>query len=134
MSKVHVAMRSLERMEHKDMENSSSNASSHLVGALLAELADEVGDDPRLEAVRMDLIAASRCFDDGKKKDLALRFYLAFRSLLRENEALQGRLRKAEKKSHASDAEANENISISDGPEENGKQPMGVAAAAAGTI
>jgi hypothetical protein len=100
MSRVHDAMRNL---EHKSApENGSGVALGNLVGALIEELADEVPDDHRLETVRADLIAASRSFEAGKKKDLALRFYLATRSLLREYELLQERVKKLEKK-HSSD-------------------------------
>ena len=66
------------------------------MGALIEELADEVPDDPYLETVRADLLAAGRSYETGKKKDLALRFYLAFRSLLREHAVLAERLSKAE--------------------------------------
>jgi hypothetical protein len=99
MSRVHDAMRNLEQKSAP--ENGSGVALGNLVGALIEELADEVPDDQRLETVRADLIAASRSFEAGKKKDLALRFYLATRSLLREYELLQERLKKAEKKTHA---------------------------------
>ncbi len=62
---------------------------SKLVGALIEELAHEVPDDPRLEIVRGDLLAASSAYESGKKKDVALRFYLAVRNLLQEVERLQ---------------------------------------------
>ena len=94
MSRVHEAVR---RLEHKN-DGGSGSALSNLVGALIEELADEVPDDPYLDTVRADLLAASRTFDSGKKKDLALRFYLAFRSLLREHSILQERFRQAEAK------------------------------------
>jgi hypothetical protein len=55
---------------------------SKLVGALLLELVDDVPDKPGFESLRADLLAACQVYDDGKKKDLALRFYLAIRSLL----------------------------------------------------
>ena len=91
-------MRSLE--QKSEPEKGPSAALSNLVGALLGELVDEMPDDPRLETVRADLLAASRGYETSRKKDLALRFYLATRSLLREHELLQDRLRKAEKKVH----------------------------------
>jgi hypothetical protein len=65
------------------------NSMSKLVGALIEELAHDVPDDPRLETVRADLLAASKSYEAGKKKDLALRFYLAVRSLLQELERSQ---------------------------------------------
>jgi hypothetical protein len=94
MSRVHNAMR---RLEHVGAQETGSGAAlSNLVGALIDELADEIPDDPHLEAVRNDLLAASRSYDTGDKKDLALRFYLAFRSLLHEHAFLSERLRQAE--------------------------------------
>jgi hypothetical protein len=96
MSKVHDAMRSLELKSTP--ENGPGAALSNLVGALIEELAHEVPDDPKLETVRADLLAASRSYETCKKKDLALRFYLAMRSLLREHELLQERFRRAERK------------------------------------
>ena len=99
MSKIHDAMRSL---EHKSVpETSPAPGLSNLVGALIEELAHEVPDDPTLETVKADLLAASRSYESGKKKDLALRFYLATRSLLREYSVLQDRVRKAERKNQA---------------------------------
>jgi hypothetical protein len=96
MSRVHDAMRNL---EHKSApEKESGGALSNLVGALLEELADELPDNPKLESVRADLLAASRTYETSKKKDLALRFYLATRTLLREHELLHERLKKAEKR------------------------------------
>jgi hypothetical protein len=72
-----------------------SNAGpGNLVSALIEELAHEVPEDAGLDAVKADLLAASRSYDGAKKKDLALRFYLATRSLLREHALLQERLRK----------------------------------------
>jgi len=68
---------------------------SSLVGGLIEELAHEVPDDPYLETVRTDLLAASRA-DDSEAQDLALRLYLAARSLLRENSYLKERLRREE--------------------------------------
>jgi hypothetical protein len=67
-------------------EHGDRNGMSKLVGALIEELAHDVPDDPRLETVRADLLAASKSYNEGKKKDLALRFYLAIRSLLQELE------------------------------------------------
>lgn len=55
---------------------------SQLVGALLLQLADDVPDSAGLETVRADLLAASRDYEAGTKQDLALRFYLATRTLL----------------------------------------------------
>lgn len=96
MSKVHDAMRSL---EHKGApDNGSRPALRNLIGALIEELVDEMPDDPKLETVRADLLAASRSYESGKKKDLALRFYLAIRTLLHEHEILQERLHKAERR------------------------------------
>lgn len=99
MSKVHDAMRHLETKSAP--ESGPAAALSNLVGALIEELAHEVPDDPRLETVRADLMAASRSYDTCKKKDLALRFYLATRSLLREYEIEHERLRKAERRAQA---------------------------------
>lgn len=94
MSRVHDAMRNL---EHRSApEKGSVTAPSSLVGALIGELAHEVPDDPSLEGVRADLLAVSRSYESDKKKDLALRFFLALRSLLRAHQKLQERLRKAE--------------------------------------
>jgi hypothetical protein len=94
MSRVHNATR---HVEHKNaLETGPDAALSNLVGALIEELADEVPDDPCLETVRADLLAASISYETGKKKDLALRFYLAIRSLLSEHALLQERLRQAE--------------------------------------
>jgi hypothetical protein len=107
MSKVHDAMRKLEYRSAP--ETNSSAALSNLVGALIEELADEVPDDPKLETVKADFLAASRSYETCKKEDLALRFYLAMRSFLREYELLQERLRKAEKKLQAPEPENLEN-------------------------
>jgi hypothetical protein len=94
MSKVHDAMRSL---EHKpSAEPASGAALSSLIGALLGELAIEVPDD--LETVRADLFAASRSYESSKKKELALRFYLAMRTLLHEYEQVSANLRRAERR------------------------------------
>jgi hypothetical protein len=93
MSRVHDAMRHLERKSAP--ESGSGAALSNLVGALIDELADEMPDDSHLEAVRADLLAASRSYESGDKQDLALRFYLAIRSLLREHTLLQERLKQA---------------------------------------
>jgi hypothetical protein len=62
---------------------------SNLVGALLEELAHELPEDVHLEGVRTDLLAASKSYGQGEKQDLALRFYLAFRSMLHEFKRLQ---------------------------------------------
>jgi len=70
-------------------EQGADSTMSKLVGALIEELAHEVPDDPRLEIVRADLLAASNAYESGKKKDVALRFYLAVRNLLQEVERLQ---------------------------------------------
>lgn len=96
MSKVHDAMRRLEQMSAQEAGRGS--ALTDLVGALLAELAAEVPEDARLETVRADLLAASRSYQTAMKKDIALRFYLATRSLLHEYEFLQDRLRKADRR------------------------------------
>ncbi len=96
MSKVHDAMRHLELKSTP--ETGPGAALSNLVGALIEELAHEVPDDPKLETVRADLLAASRSYETCKKKDLALRFYLAMRSLLREHELLQDRFRRSERR------------------------------------
>jgi hypothetical protein len=67
----------------------SETAMGNLMGALLEELAKDVPDDPRLETVRADILTASRLYETSEKKDLALRFYLAIRSLLHEVERLK---------------------------------------------
>jgi hypothetical protein len=66
--------------------NEDTDTMSKLVGALIQELAHGVPDQPGLEIVRADLLAASKMYDSGQKKDMALRFYLAVRSLLQELE------------------------------------------------
>jgi hypothetical protein len=74
------------------IENRSEAADegmSKLVGALLVELANEVPDRPGFESVRADLLAASKVYEDGKKKDLVLRFYLAMRSVFHELKRLE---------------------------------------------
>jgi hypothetical protein len=104
MSKVHDAMRSL---EHKpSAEPASGAALSSLIGALLGELAIEVPDDPRMETVRADLFAASRSYESSKKKELALRFYLAMRTLLHEYEQVSANLRRAERRPPPPEPEA----------------------------
>jgi hypothetical protein len=80
------------------MEKSSGSMLGNLVGALIGELADEVPDDPNMAAVRADLLGAARAYEAGEQKDMALRFYLATRSLLRENELLEERLKKSERR------------------------------------
>jgi hypothetical protein len=85
-------------------EREPSSTLNNLVGALLEELADEISDDLKLDSVRTDLVAASRSYENCKKKDLALRFYLATRSLLREYELLHDRWKHAEKKNQALEA------------------------------
>ena len=62
---------------------------SKLVGALLLELVGDIPDKPGFESVRADLLAASRAYEYAQKKDLALRFYLAFRSLLHLQDQLE---------------------------------------------
>ena len=94
MSKVHDAMRNLERGVPEAVP---TGALRNLVGALIGELAQELPDDAKLESVRADLLAASRSFEVSKKEDLALRFYLATRSLINEYELLHERLRKSER-------------------------------------
>jgi hypothetical protein len=69
-------------------ENGASTMNK-LIGALIEELAHEMPDDPRLETVQADLLAAARSYETGKKKDLALRFYLAVRALLQEIEHMR---------------------------------------------
>jgi len=93
----------------------------NLVGALLEELADEVPDDPRLETVRADLLAAANSYEAGDKKDLAMRFYLATRSLLRENMLLQERVRPAEpaRMSQPSEYGYRENVPHHESPAES---------------
>jgi hypothetical protein len=59
-----------------------------LVGELLRELAEDVPNKPGFESVRADLLAASKVYEYGKKQDMALRFYLAIRSLFHELERL----------------------------------------------
>jgi hypothetical protein len=94
MSRVHSAMR---RLENRNVpETGSDKALGNLVCALLEELADEVPDDANLETVRADLLAASNSYESGDKKDLAMRFYLTIRGLLRENAILQERTRVTE--------------------------------------
>jgi hypothetical protein len=110
MSKIHDAMRSL---EHKTPPETGSGAGlSNLVGALIEELAHEVPDDSNLESAKSDLLAASRSYETGKKKDLALRFYLATRSLLREYSLLQERVKKAERKTQIPDLGHVENAPV----------------------
>jgi exonuclease V gamma subunit len=104
VSRVHNAMRGLEYRNMAAPEKEPSSTLSNLVGALLEELADEIPDDLKLEAVKTDLVAASRSYENSKKKDLALRFYLATRALLREYEVLHDRLRHMEKKNQALEA------------------------------
>ena len=70
-------------------EQGTNDTMSKLVGALILELADDVPDMPGLESVRADLFAAAKVYESGKKKDLALRFYLATRSLFHELERLE---------------------------------------------
>jgi hypothetical protein len=98
-------MRGLEYRNTTAPEKEPSATLSNLVGALLEELADEISDDLKLESVKTDLVAVSRFYENSKKKDLALRFYLATRSLLREYELLHDRLRHVEKKNQALEAE-----------------------------
>lgn len=126
MSRVHNAMRGLEQRSAAEPEKPSLN---NLVGALLEELADEISDDLKLEAVKTDLAAAGRCFENSKKKDLALRFYLATRSLLREYELLHERLRHAEKKNQALEAAS---LMTHLNPEVRAEDAPGAAAMAAG--
>ncbi len=62
---------------------------SKLVGALLLELVADVPDKPGFESVKADLLAASQAYEYAQKKDLALRFYLAIRSLLHLQDQLE---------------------------------------------
>ncbi len=55
---------------------------STLVRALLVELANEV--PPRIQAVRSDLLIASKVSASRQDDDLLLRFYLIVRTLLQE--------------------------------------------------
>ena len=89
MSRVHNAMRGLEYRGAVAPEKEPSPTLNNLVGALLEELADEIPDDLKLESVKTDLVAASRSYEKSKKKDLALRFYLAVRALMQEIEHLR---------------------------------------------
>jgi hypothetical protein len=107
MSRVHEAMRDLER--RTATEKPAPAPASNLISALIGELADEVPDDPNLEAVRADLLSVSRSYENDKKKDLALRFYIAMRSALRAHEILLERLKKAERKSRPNE------VSIAEG-------------------
>jgi hypothetical protein len=100
-------MRNLDPKNPTDKE--SVPVPTNLVSALIGELADEVPDDQNLEAVRADLLSASRSYENDKKKDLALRFYIAMRSSLRAYQELQERLRKAEKKIRVHDEPTVEN-------------------------
>jgi hypothetical protein len=100
MSRVHTAMRHLEQPTAPE-SRTAAPSTSNLVGALIEELADEVPDDIYLESVRTDLLAAGRTYESAKKKDLALRFYLTIRTLLREHSLLQERMKKAEAKRSA---------------------------------
>ena len=94
MSRIYDAVHNI---AHKSAPEAGSEAAlQNLVGAVIKELANEVPDDPYLETVRADLLAASRSYETCGKEDLALRFYLAIRSLLRKHVLLQERLRKAE--------------------------------------
>jgi len=65
------------------------SALNKLMGALLAELANEVPDGVQMEGIRADLLAASRSYELGRQEELALRFYLAFRSMLHEYDQIQ---------------------------------------------
>jgi hypothetical protein len=120
-------MRGLEYRNTSAPEKAPSATLNNLVGALLEELADEISDDLKLESVKTDLVAASHSYENGKKKDLALRFYLATRSLLREYELLHDQLRHMEKKNQALEAEK---LVAHTGAEE--KPEIADAAAAAG--
>jgi hypothetical protein len=92
MSRVHDAVR---RLEHRpDVSPGASRRS--LVCGLIEELADQVPDDPRLDIVKSDLLAASHSCESVADHELPLRFYLAIRSLLREHAVLRERLRKVE--------------------------------------
>ncbi len=95
MGRVHDAMRSLAAQRNVP-EKSSGSAVTSLVGALIGELVDEVSDDSSMEGVKADLLAVSRSYEIDQKKELSLRFYLAIRGLLRENDLLRERLRKSE--------------------------------------
>jgi hypothetical protein len=111
MSRVHDAMRNLEHKSAPEKESSTAPAPNNLVAALIGELADEVPDDPNLETVRADLLSVSRSYQEDKKRDLALRFYLAMRSSLHAYGLLHERLRRAEKKNRATEFGNIENAS-----------------------
>src|SRR5579871_5300293 len=84
MSQTYEVLRRIGKKNGSD----SDSAMGKLMGALIEELAKDVPDDPRFETVRADILAASRTYETSGKRDLALRFYLAFRSLLIEIEHL----------------------------------------------
>ncbi len=85
MSQTYEVLRRIGKRSSPESETAMGN----LMGALIEELAKDVPDDPRLETVKSDILTASRVYETSDKKDLALRFYLAMRSLLLEVERLQ---------------------------------------------
>jgi hypothetical protein len=85
MSQTYEVLRRIAKKGSSESESAMGN----LMGALIEELAKDVPDDPGLETVRADILTASRSYETSDKRDLALRFYLAVRSLLSEVERLQ---------------------------------------------
>jgi len=101
-------------MTHPTIENPSEavdDTMSKLVGALLRELADDVPDRPGFESVRADLLAAGKVYEDGKKKDLVLRFYLAIRSLFHELKRLEKERAEAMRAKDAGAPDAGQGVS-----------------------
>jgi hypothetical protein len=89
----HIAQHNCLESHQESPEGKRLRAASSPVGALIEDLAYELPDDPYFETVRTDLLSASRSDGEGQEKDLMLRLYLAFRSLLREHAILRKRLR-----------------------------------------
>ena len=67
----------------------SETAMGKLMGALIEELSKDVPDDPGLETVKSDILTASRVYETSEKRDVAMRFYLAVRTLLQELERVK---------------------------------------------
>ncbi len=116
MSRVHDAMRRLADGGAPGNRPAGATLSS-LVGALIGELSDEVPDDPALEGVRSDILAARRSYETGDKQDLALRFYLAMRSLLYEHALLKERVSQAESSTVVQPAEYTDQSSFQSSPQ-----------------
>jgi hypothetical protein len=92
---------------------------SKLVGALLLELVADVPDKPGFESVKADRLAASQAYEYAQKKDLALRFYLAIRSLLHLQDQLE-KVVAAKAMSATAGADHGQNISYQhEGTQEN---------------